>query len=287
MKVFLFKVTSTEDSVELRTIFEQISNTVNLRDRIKVINKSELRAEFIEERNGLWLIDFIKIRTDHGPGRVGRDNAVQGFYFEVDEGFGEETSALYDPATGYFIAEYNHFGVRPAAMADYFSMFDREANNLYTFEPKYDPDIERKLLNQTLTRKLAFSIDISKMNQADRDRGVALSDAIRYGRETGADKLKIEISVSGDRSRTLTQLAKDGITNLQTLLGQNSEAITKIEVAGKEDRDSITEVLDLIGHRLSKQFNDLQVGDDLRYPREERWNALIRAKNGWNQVINP
>lgn len=285
MKVFLFNVQSTEGSAELGNIFEQINDTDNLRDRIRIINKSEIRAEYIEQRNGLWLVDFIKIRTDHGPGRVSRDNAVQGFDFDDDEGFGEETSALYDPETGYLIVEYNHFGVRPAAMADYFSIFDRTMNNLYTFNPKYDADIERKLMSQTLTRKLAFSIDISKMNQNDRARGVALSDAIKYGRETGADKIKIEISVSGDKNRSLAQLAKDGITNLQSILGQNSEAITKIEVSGKEDRDSITEVLDLIGHRLCVEFNDLQVGEDLRYPRNERWNALIRAKNGWNQVI--
>jgi hypothetical protein len=230
-------------------------------------------------------MDFVRIRTSHGPGKVGRDSEVEGFEFEEEEGFGEETAALYDPATGYMLIQYNHFGVRAGAIADYFSAYDGTENNLYTFKPKYDEDVERRLLNHGITRKISFCLDVTRMSEQDRQRGRPLSEAIDYGRQNGADKIKVEISVQGERNRSLAQGALDGLTALRSILGQNPDAVTKLEVSGKENQDSVTEVLDLIAHRLSVEFNDLVLGADLRYPRDERWRALTRAKNGWRQVL--
>ncbi|MCG5542069.1 MULTISPECIES: hypothetical protein, partial [unclassified Halorhodospira] len=87
-------------------------------------------------------------------------------------------------------------------------------------------------------------------------------------------------------NRGLGDSAREALTSLQAILGQNPDAVRKLEVAGKEDRDAVTEVLDLIGHRLSLEFNDLQLGGDLRYPRDERWRALERARAGWQRILN-
>ncbi|MES9874195.1 MAG: DUF6731 family protein [Candidatus Sedimenticola sp. 6PFRAG7] len=287
MKIHAFKVEKTEDSADLESVLILIEREQNLRDRIRLISQIELRAESVAQHEGIWMIDFVRIRTDHGPGRVGRDSEVEGFEFDDEEGFGEETAALFDPKSGYILIQYNHFGVRAGAIADYLSAYDGSVNNLYTFKPKYDEDVERRLLNQGLTRKVAFTLDVGRMSAQDRQRGEALSEAISYGRESGADKIKVEISVTGDRKRALADKARDGITQLRSILGQNPDAVTKLEVSGKEDRDAVTEVLDLIGHRLSAEFNDLRLGSDLRYPRTERWRALQRAKNGWQRVLTP
>lgn len=285
MKVHAYKVEFTDGSQPLEEVLQQIENEQSLRERIRLINQVELRAESITQQDGLWLMDFVRIRTSHGPGKVGRDSEVEGFEFQEEEGFGEETAALYDPTTGYMLIQYNHFGVRAGAIADYFSAYDGTENNLYTFKPKYDEDVERRLLNHGITRKISFCLDVTRMSEQDRQRGRPLSEAIDYGRQNGADKIKVEISVQGERNRSLAQGALDGLTALRSILGQNPDAVTKLEVSGKENQDSVTEVLDLIAHRLSVEFNDLVLGADLRYPRDERWRALTRAKNGWRQVL--
>lgn len=285
MKVHAYKVDFTDGSQPLEEVLQQIENEQSLRERIRLINQVELRAESISQQDGLWLMDFVRIRTSHGPGKVGRDSEVEGFEFEEEEGFGEETAALYDPSTGYILIQYNHFGVRAGAIADYFSAYDGTENNLYTFKPKYDEDVERRLLNHGITRKISFCLDVTRMSEQDRQRGRPLSEAIDYGRQNGADKIKVEISVQGERNRSLAQGALDGLAALRSILGQNPDAVTKLEVSGKENQDSVTEVLDLIAHRLSIEFNDLVLGPDLRYPRDERWRALTRAKNGWRQVL--
>ncbi|MFC7433922.1 DUF6731 family protein [Hydrogenophaga bisanensis] len=285
MKVHAYKVEFADGSQPLEEVLQQIENEQSLRERIRLINQVELRVESITQLDGLWLMDFVRIRTSHGPGKVGRDSEVEGFEFEEEEGFGEETAALYDPTTGYILIQYNHFGVRGGAIADYFSAYDGTENNLYTFKPKYDEDVERRLINHGITRKISFCLDVTRMSEQDRQRGRPLSEAIDYGRQNGADKIKVEISVHGERNRSLAQGALDGLAALRSILGQNPDAVTKLEVSGKENQDSVTEVLDLIAHRLSVEFNDLVLGADLRYPRDERWRALIRAKNGWRQML--
>ncbi|MEW5248651.1 DUF6731 family protein [Microbulbifer sp. 2201CG32-9] len=285
MKVHAFKVEKTSESADLVSVLSLIEAEENLRERIRMINQTEFRAESIARRDNCWFLDFVRIRTSHGPGRVSRDTEVEGFDFDDEEGFGEETAALYDPDTGYILIQYNHFGVRAGAIADYLSAFDETVNNLYTFKPKYDEDVERRLLNQGITRKIGFTLDVSKMSEQDRQRGEALSEVISYGRETGADKIKLEISVKGDKGKGLLEKAKAAIDPLKSIFGQNPDAVTKLEVAGKEDRDSVTEALDLISHRLSSEFNDIEPGTDLRYPRNERWNILMRAKNGWRSLL--
>lgn len=285
MKVHAFKVELSEGSASLEDVLQQIADEPSLRGRIRLVNQIELRAESIDQQDGLWLLDFVRIRTNHGPGKVGRDSEVEGFDFEDEEGFGEETAALYVPDTGYMLIQYNHFGVRAGAISDYLSAYDGTESNLYTFKPKFDEDVERRLLNQGITKKIRFSLDVSRMSAQDRQRGRALSEAIEYGRNNGADKVKMEISVQGERGRGLAQGALESLTALRNIVGQNPDAVKKLEVAGKENEESVTEVLDLLGHRLSIEFNDMAVGNDLRYPRDERWNALIRARNGWSRIL--
>lgn len=285
MRVYAFKVSKTDASETLESTLEKIQNEQNLENRIREVNKTEIRSEQIRLHDHLWLIDFVKIRTNNGPGRVGRSSPVEGFDFGDDEAFGEETAALYDPSTEHLLVQYNHHGVRANAIADYLSAFVPNNANLYSLSPKFDTDVERRLLSTGIHRKILFSIDLSRMSEQDRLRGAPLSEAIEYGRRTGSDKIKIEISVSGNKERSLADAALETVTSLREIFQNNGDAVNRLEISGKVDADSATEVLDLIAHRLSLNFEDLELGDDLRYSRDERWNTLIRAHNGWRHIL--
>lgn len=162
MKIHAYKVESVDGSRPLEEVLRLIEEEESLRERIRLINQVELRAESVSQQNRLWLMDFVRIRTSHGPGKVGRDSEVEGFEFEEEEGFGEETAALFDPESGYILVQYNHFGVRAGAIADYLSAYDGTEGSLYTFKPKYDEDVERRLLNHGITRKISFCLDVTR-----------------------------------------------------------------------------------------------------------------------------
>lgn len=284
MKVHAFKV-DIHNSNPLEDVLDLVNKQPNLRQRIKIVGTVEMRAEYIEHRDGLWLIDFVRIRTDHGPGKVGRSSQIQGIPFNTDEGFGEETAALYDPLTGYMLIQYNHFGVRAGSIGDYLSIYDGSKTNVYSLNPKFDNDVERRLAKKGITKKIALSIDISKMNDKDRLAGTPLSEAISIGRDANANKISIVLSAGGGKSKSLSETASSIFNSAKTLFRMNPEAVTKLEFRGKDDKDSVIEVIDLIGQRLSVSFDKLKPGADLRYPREERWTALIRAKNGWKDDL--
>jgi len=286
MKIHAFRVDTNDGGVPLESILEQISQEPSYQKRNRLISHVEQRADAIEKRDSLWLIDFVRIRTSHGPGKVGRDTQVEGFEFKDNEGFGEETAALYDPVSNFILIQYNHHGVRAGNIADYLTDYDATRRNVYTFKPKFDDDVERRLHNQEIIRKVNISIDMTKMSEQDKLRGRALSDALDYGRSNNAEKMKIEISVQRENKGGLSLTnVKETLRNILDIRGQNPEAIPKIEVSGKESLDSVIEVLDLTGHRLFVEFNDLKLGVDLRFPRCERWGALLRAKNEWKQLL--
>ncbi len=285
MKIHAFKVEKSENSSDLVDLLKTIKKQSKLKKRIRLVNKIEVRVESIKKEDGLWFIDLVRFRSDHGPGRVGENAEVQGFDFEDGESFGEETAVLYDPKTNYIIIQYNHSGVRAAAIANYFNLYKDMDNNQYSFKPKYDDDVERRLLKQGITRKLAYTLDVGKMSAADRASGQSLSSVIDYGRGEGADKIKVEISVGPHNTRGLSHTVNNAITTLKDMMVTNAESVSKFEVAGKEDKDHVTEVLDLISHRLTLEVDDVKTGTDLRFPREQRWEQLVKARKKWKTTL--
>lgn len=284
MKVHLFKIKLKNKGSDLKALFKSIQSESKLRDRIKLIDQVELRADYIEKKGRLWLLNFAKIRNSHGPGRIGRDSELKGFDFDEDEYFGEETAALFDIKYGYAIIQYNHHGVKAAAISKYLSSYDTSLGIFLTLLPKYDQDVERRFLNQGLTKKLSFAIDVTKLNQQDRKKGKSLASALDFGEGKNADKIKIEISVSGRKSESLTKIS-NSIKYLRGLVKSSKESVTKLEVTGKESADSLTEVLDLLGQRLFLEHNNLSVGADLRLPKSSRLSALLKSHKSWKDII--
>ena len=286
LNVHAFKVTPGDNSAPLENVLQQISDT-NIEDRIRETDpRNEVRVEASENRNGLWYLDFVKIRRSQGPGHVAPDKRIVGFGLKENEGFGEETAALYDPLSSYILIQYNHYGVRQGAIAGYFRAFDDSAQNSYSLRPKYDHNVERQLINKGTVKKILYNIDISKINSEDRDQGESLEKAIEFGEMAqGAEGVEIQISAGrGKRKGLAQQKSKEIIDQLRNLFKTNHDAVKKLQVAGKEDEDSKTEILDLIAQRLYMKF-DIEPGADRRFPREKRWNCLLDCFNEWRETL--
>lgn len=286
MRVHAFKVEWNAPTAPPEDILKDVKDT-QLKDRNRTISDNEVRIEKIEksDKYNIWYIDFVKKRTKSGPGRVGSSTPIEGFDFQEGQGFGEETAALYDPATGHMIIQYNHNGVRSVDIERYLSFFHHDANNSYALKAVFDEDVERRLIRQGITKKLIFTIDISKMSAKDRAKGTALSDAITFGNSYGVNLLSITMSAGLKKESKLFQSISNCVSFLRGVSGTTPEAVKKLEVTGKKRIDADSEVLDLLGQRLYLEYTDLTVGPDLRYPYLQRWNALLRAKNTWKDRL--
>src|SRR5207248_1807943 len=135
-----------------------------------------------------------RLRFDHGPGRASRRQAIEGFDLQNDQGFGEETAALYDAQRGYLLVQYNHFGVRPGSMQQYLSMFNQNAARAYEFRVKLDETSELRLAQKHILKKITFKVAAGKMTAAQRAAGVGLISAIDLSDSLHGESVEVTVS---------------------------------------------------------------------------------------------
>lgn len=285
MKIHAFKVKKEDGSAELVDVLKQIGAEAKLEKRIRIVNRAELRIDSIELRDGVWFMDFVKFRQTQGPGRGKKKAKTEGFEFKRGESFAEETAALFDPASGYILVQYNHSGVRAGSISQYLSDYDGAATNIYNLDIKYDPETERKLQQKAIKKSLSFRIDVTQMTAQDLKDGVPLEQAIALGRDCSAGQISVELAAGGTRDNGLKGKIAATLQALQKIAGNNPSAIQSVKVGGKASADDAIEVLDLLTQRLSVEFSDIKPGIDLRLPLEDRWKGLTRARNGWIKVL--
>ncbi|ELV7515518.1 hypothetical protein QMU85_000473 [Photobacterium damselae] len=285
-KVHAFSVCHLNDVTEdLDEVLTQVQEDT-LEERIKTIGQAQIRIEHIQQDDdGNWKLDFVKFRDVHGPGKASRGTPVIGFEFNEGEVFCEETAAIYFPATGYILVQYNHHGVRAAAIEEYFSMYTADSDNQYTLRPKYDEEADRRFNNRVATKKIALAIDPRLLTQGDRDANTGLSQAIDLGNRSNASKVEITISAGRGRDSALNGFIDRTITAMRRLVGENPDSVSRLDVGIVDNLDNKMQVLDLIAHRLVRNFTDINVGEDKRWPRESRYRAIVRAARGWRRLL--
>lgn len=105
------------------------------------------------------------------------------------------------------------------------------------------------------------------------------------GNRSNASKVEITISAGRGRDRSLNRFVDRTITAARRLVNDNPDSVSRLDVGVVDNLDSKMQVLDLIAHRLMRNFTDINVGDDKRWPRESRYQAIARAARGWRRVL--
>ncbi|EKO3430229.1 hypothetical protein NTH35_001770 [Vibrio fluvialis] len=285
-KVHAFGVKNLNDKTDkLEDVLEEIKKDT-IDGRVMLVGQHEIRVEHIEEKNGLWYLDFVKFRDVHGPGKGSKATQVSGFKFKKGEVFCEETAMIYDPKINAIIMQYNHHGVRYAAIEEYFSRYTDGADNQYELQPKYDEGVEQKFASRKAIKSLTLAIDPRLLTEKDHAAKTALGTAIDLGDISNASKIEITITAGREKKRFLSKIIDQTIVKAKSLAEKNPNAVSKLRtgVVGP-GLDETVQVLDLIAERLCKDFTTVPVGADRRWPRDARYQALEKAKRGWRKVL--
>ncbi|MRV73547.1 hypothetical protein GJ700_17685 [Duganella sp. FT92W] len=295
MNVNLYKIIKLPGTPDLEVLLGHIIG-LNLEDRIKRIGNSDIRLDQIAppgtpgNTSSFWMLDFIKMRFDHGPGKVGRTTAIEGFDLEDDQGFGEETAALFDPATGYLCVQYNHHGVRASAMQDYFNQMLVNPDNVTAYElrVKLDSSADVKLAQKQFITKISYKIAPTDLSPALRNANVGLASALSMNEQQGGNTLEMTISAARGEN-LLTKAARpliEALRNIRSSDVQNqTHALTHFEVSGRVDEFSRMDAIDMLSPKLQVTIGELSLGSDRRYTMNSRWIGLQRAIRGWNAVL--
>ncbi|XYJ09455.1 DUF6731 family protein [Telluria sp. B2] len=267
-----------------------------LEARIRRISYGEMRLDHVEPPNSennaspYWLLDFVKLRFEHGPGRVGKRTAIAGFDLGEDEGFGEETAALYDVETGYILVQYNHHGVRASAIENYFNVLDHDPGAVRGYEMvmKLDATSEIKLAQKNFITKLSFKIAPGKMTAAHRAANVSLDQVLRLNAEQHGNTIEVKIAAA-PRENLVTQKVFATIDALKRMVAADQEEGTRVVsqfvVNGKVDALDKADAINMIAPKLEVTVDQLMLGDDRRYTKRSRWDGLLRARRGWQDII--
>lgn len=280
LKVHLFKVRPIEGSPALANMLDRIDR-LELEARLPSTRVQHVRLEEIarpEAGSALWRLDFCKLRAE-GPGRASARERTRGFDMGEDERFSEETAAIYDEQSGYMAIQYNHYGPRATAIEEYLSVFAGQGCG-YEFAIQLDPAVQARLAQKTIFSKLAYRVAPARLTSHWREENVSMTRAIRSQQEVfGGEWVTVEVSMSRQRAPSLKLLE-----NLKGLIGltqESDDAVSRLQVSGKDRSDAPIEKIDLLHGKLVKVFDRLAIGADRRVSQNLRWTCLEDAINDW------
>ena len=289
MKVHLYDV-HTQATTPFEGALAAISATP-LDQRMRSVGANEIRLENCLTPNtpanasSYWLLDFTNLRFKNGPGKANRVAPMTGFSLGPDDGFGEETAALYDPSKKVLLIQYNHHGPRASAICSYISSFFPGVMLDYELSIRLNPNAALKLQRQSILRKIDAKITPPKISSSMRKSGTSLDNALSISNSIGGNTIEITISASRSKSSKLDfQKAHEFISAIKELMS-NGDAVERLEVEGRPSPGAPIETIDLIEERIETTIYNLTLGSDLRYIQSSRWEGLLKARNGWGAIL--
>src|SRR5690606_595219 len=92
LKIHLFRVNPWEGAEPLQDLLARINGDA-LEDRVRRCGGGDYRLEAINPPaagGSLWELNFVRLRSGHGPGKVSLTEPLAGFDMDEDDFFGED-----------------------------------------------------------------------------------------------------------------------------------------------------------------------------------------------------
>lgn len=294
MKTHLYQYQQLEGKADMKTLLVALDKT-KLIDRNRNINGHENRIESIEfgahDGADCAMVNFVKLRMDHGPGRAGRGERTKGFDLSKNEAFAEETAVLFDFSYNHLLSEYNHHGARVTALQDYLNRIIPDLSHRHEILPRLDEDVMRKLSKLKTISKFEVKIAPKKLTPADKRSALSVMGALDAAEIFDAPSITITLGGLPGNPAKLSEKIMGvigkfvKIVEKEDSLSEDSErGIKTLKVAGRERPKDSPELLDLIKGRIFNE-HDLTAGPDRRFSWDDRIEALKRDHFRWRKII--
>lgn len=287
MTIYPFMVSEDNNSESFQNILLDLMEEDQSRKNKSCMGTDFMRIQEIEHRTigadnrEVFLMDFIRIRMTHGPAKGGLETPIVGFELREDEGFCEESGALYVPSFNLFVVQYNHAGIKSNRMIEYISDFYHDRRTSFRIDPLIRNDIRERLRSKEIITKLELKMRPSMITDEDRRNNISVALAAQSAEE--AEAAYVSIILGSERRGELNNsvLKRTARWVLEKIL-EKPEAIEKACIDGKESEQDPAETLDLLNYRIYTKV-EIQPGIDKRFPRKDRWDALVRSFQEWKR----
>lgn len=297
MSVNLFKVRADTGALPLESVLGSTA-ALGLQERTCRIGYYDVRLEIAAPPNSpshgntsdWWMLDFTKLQFELGPGKVGKTAAISGFGLADDEGFGDTTSALYDPVNKYLLLQYNHSGVRSAGIQEYLNKIAQVPPGArhYHLDVRIDDSSAVRLAKADFITKIHYKVDVGGISDAHRQGDISLARALEFSALQNGEIL--EMTVTSKRGGHLKDTsARSLIKKLTTILKADQEDETRtiraFEIEGILENGEKLDAINMLTPKLQMIVDGLTLGGDRQYTQVSRWIALQKARRGWQALI--
>jgi hypothetical protein len=241
VKIHAYQILQSGD-IPLDEVFAHI-NALPLERRLREISGSPLRLETANKTGTSWYLDFTGIRHE-GPGRASADSPVSDFDLADTEGFGHETAACFDAASGFMTLQYNHIGPRSSRIRNYLFGFvnemvdDRGTTRGFGFIPVLKPEAADRLNHMGIVKNIEISFFVPGILSQEASSRQSLSSILDNPLVGSADRIRIQLSASRGRAGSL---AVNHVRSIVSELIGIRDDVSELNVLAKETEDSPSE----------------------------------------------
>ncbi len=283
LHVHLYQVATEKGSETISDRLTRISNEL-LADRNRRLGYSMRLEDFRAptKTRPYWLLDFVKLNFDGGPGKAGLQKPAESFDLSDEEGFSEETAVLLDPKTSFAVVQYNHQGPRAQAIAEYLGIFASQPQAGYEFLLQLRQDAQARLKDKKIFSRLVMGVAPARLSDAYRKKYISMTSMLELQTRTfGGDVVTITIALERGRNKKATLSLKKYLGAFFGLANEDQDAVKTLKIAGRDNAGESIDLVDLLSEKEQKSFSGLEMDSGLRYLRKERWARLESAFSEW------
>lgn len=254
-------------------------------DRLLPRDTKVVRLHELEKKGALWFGDFLGIGVRRPAKKASTKGHVEDLPFTDDEGLGEESAFLIDPATNVFILQSNRLAATSSSVVRFFERFTLGRGHLELM-----PVLSQGGLNQLTNMKnvTSFKVTLAKMDFGHdfSKKKPAVGSMLNIASDFLAPRLTLEVSVGHQwRKKTLAidklyQFASD-------LIGSSEAGDLEVETAQVRghDEDERNSVLDLIAERL-REVVLVEPDQGRGVSRMTRWQKMYEAYSKQEEFLH-
>lgn len=230
-------------------------------------------------------LDFAKSR-DIGPGKISPHAAISDVGLRREEFFGEETAALYIPKKKWFVVLHNHYGTGPSRIAEYLNALDPGSYSRhfdYELTPKIDARALQRMKSMKRLSEVTVSANIGAFEDATDDLGESVKDAATAAR---AVRLHLKL-VANPAHKRGGFLDLPVVRKLVDSMLRQPEDVDRLEVKGGGGADEKDQMINLLKHKIRKQYPDSTlIVANHRYTFESKIHLLRSTSRMWIDNID-
>ncbi|MEA5567516.1 DUF6731 family protein [Anabaena sp. UHCC 0399] len=221
-----------------------------------------------------WEGEIVRLRMDNIPVKANLAGKIEDFKLADDEGIGEQSAFIYDPATNILLLQSNKHGVSPGNFARYFELIISSNASIY-IDPVIQLDALQRLEQMKTVKKLNISIAALENMSVFENSG--LEEFVNLTTAYQAPAIDIEFKVSRSKKSSLPlEKVRNATTALLCISNQNQSQVKKIRISGSSDDDDNLYV-DLLKDKMRESIQIKASTGQRNIPYLERQKALRDA----------